>query len=294
VLVHNPGVQMRSEDLYISPTAVRVRYQFFNTTGRDQTVLVAFPMPDITIVDPSDMVAVPVQDSKNFLGFSTTVDGQPVKARVEQKVLENGVDRTALLTSLGIPLAPQMPATSKALERLPKAEQARLLKLGLAASMDFGAGQREMQATWTLKTIYYWRQKFPAGRVVQVEHRYTPSVGAAIQGEEPLGFGASSQDRQMAHKYCIDPVLKAAVEGARRGGKPFTEERYIDYVLSTGANWESPIGRFRLVVDKGRPDALVSFCMDGVKKIGPTRFEVLKTNFKPDRDLSIMILDRAK
>ena len=36
----------------------------------------------------------------------------------------------------------------------------------------------------------------------------------------------------------------------------------------------SPIGRFRLVVDKGAPGNLVSFCGEGVRKISPTRFEM--------------------
>jgi hypothetical protein len=70
-------------------------------------------------------------------------------------------------------------------------------------------------------------------------------------------------------------------------------EKRIDYVLSSGANWKAPIGDFRLVVDKGRPDALVSFCMAGVRRLGPTQFEVRKTGFRPTRDLSILILDPA-
>ncbi len=45
-----------------------------------------------------------------------------------------------------------------------------------------------------------------------------------------------------------------------------------------------------MVVDKVAPNKLVSFCAEGVKKIGPTRFEVRKTNFVPQRDLSILIL----
>jgi hypothetical protein len=47
-----------------------------------------------------------------------------------------------------------------------------------------------------------------------------------------------------------------------------------------------------LVVDKGEPDNLVSFCGEGVTKIGPTTFEMVKTDFWPDRDLDILILDR--
>ena len=45
-----------------------------------------------------------------------------------------------------------------------------------------------------------------------------------------------------------------------------------------------------MVVDKGAPANLVSFCADGVKKIGPTEFEVRHTNFTPTRDVSIVIL----
>jgi len=63
-------------------------------------------------------------------------------------------------------------------------------------------------------------------------------------------------------------------------------------VLTTGANWAGPIGDFRLTVDKGEPDSLVSFCADGVKKIGPTTFEVRHANFTPIRDLNVLILYR--
>ena len=70
---------------------------------------------------------------------------------------------------------------------------------------------------------------------------------------------------------------------------PFTEQR-IEYILVSGANWKAPIGDFHMVVDKGAPANLVSFCADGVKKIGPTEFEVRHTNFTPTRDVSIVIL----
>ena len=64
----------------------------------------------------------------------------------------------------------------------------------------------------------------------------------------------------------------------------------MNTVLTTGANWRSPIGEFRLVVDKGRPENLVSFCGQGVRKISPTRFETIRTNWRPDRDLKVLIV----
>ena len=298
VLVRNPGVEMRSEDLSISETAVKVGYRFANTTGRDQSVLVAFPMPNITIEGPDDNISVPSDDPENFLKFSTTVDGHPVVAHIEQRVFSRGVDQTTYLRSLGVPLAPHLAAAGAALDRLPKAVQQHLLKIGLAIPDDFDAGkgwEHHLQPTWTLRTTYYWRQVFPAGRELAVEHDYTPSVGETSGASlEADGFKTWPDYRRVVAKYCVDDAFMAAVAKAKRAAGPdhqaFFEKR-IDYVLSSGANWKAPIGDFRLTIDKGRADALVSFCMDGVTRIGPTRFEVHKTNFRPDRDLSILILE---
>ena len=61
-------------------------------------------------------------------------------------------------------------------------------------------------------------------------------------------------------------------------------------MLKTGANWAGPIGQFRMVVDKQYPDNLISFCGDGVKKTGPTTFEITAKDVTPQQDLSILIL----
>ena len=95
-------------------------------------------------------------------------------------------------------------------------------------------------------------------------------------------------------KYCFNSEFLAAVERVRKAanskfGAPFAEER-IDYILKTGANWSGPIKEFRLVVDKGAADNLVSFCGDDVKKIGETRFEMRKSDYTPDGNLSVLIL----
>jgi hypothetical protein len=126
---------------------------------------------------------------------------------------------------------------------------------------------------------------------VVVEHRYRPAVGGSvgtIVGAKEVVYG---DYMAMTNRYCVDSALLAAVEKAGKGADypPFTETR-IAYVLKTGGNWAGPIGDFRLVVDKGSTANLVSFCASGVKKIAPTRFEVRKTNWRPERDLWILIL----
>ena len=56
-------------------------------------------------------------------------------------------------------------------------------------------------------------------------------------------------------------------------------------MLATGANWKVPIGNFHMLIDKGDPTNLVSFCGDGVRKTGATTFEVHHTNFTPIREI---------
>ncbi len=298
VLTKNAAIEMRSEDLFISAKQVRVRYQFANTSKADVTVTVAFPMPDITTEGVDDTISIPTQDPRNILGFSTLVDGKPVAAQVEQKVIKDGVDYTAYLKSLHIPLAPHLQSTNKVLDRLPQATRDALVAKHLAIIDEYGTVvdkplEKHWEATWTLKTTYFWRQTFPAGRVLDVRHRYTPSVGQSAGTE----WGSEGFDKQpdyakgRAH-YCVDDDFLKSVANTIKPGvtyAPLYEQR-IEYILSSGANWKAPIGDFRMVVDKGDAANIVSFCGSGVRKISPTQFEVRHTNFTPTSDVSILIL----
>src|SRR4051812_19539199 len=132
VFVRNDAVEMRSEDLAISAKEVSVRYRFYNTSDKPVTVLVAFPLPEIKIEEMDQNISVPTEDPVNFLAFTTAVNGQPVKMDLEQRVTAVGIDRTQLLRSLGIPLAPHLSKTNEALDKLPKDKWDELIRIGLA------------------------------------------------------------------------------------------------------------------------------------------------------------------
>jgi Domain of unknown function (DUF4424) len=302
VFVRNDNVEMQSEDLRISAKEIHVRYRFFNKSDKPVTVLVAFPMPEIKVDEQDQVISVPTEDPVNFLAFTTTVNGQPVVTKVEQRVLSAGLDRTQLLRSLGLPLAPHLASTNEALDRLPPEKWDELLRLGIAEIEEYDAGQgmkKHLAARWGLQTTFYWEQTFAARAETVIEHRYKPSVGATVQ--TALGPPEAAKEPwydEYKFKYCMDQQFLAAVEGARTAAKspfgaPFGEER-IEYILKTGANWSGPIKDFRLVVDKGAADNLVSFCGEDVKKIGDTQFEVKKTDFTPDGNLAILILKKLK
>jgi hypothetical protein len=286
VLKKTSNIEMRSEDLSISRERVVVKYQFYNTSAQDISTVIAFPLPEITIEQDQD-VAIPAAGTDNFLNFKTLVDGKPVKMTLEQKVLARGTDQTALISKLKLPLSPLVAA--EALDRLDGKDKQELIGLGLAEAqdVDFGQGMKHHLAPlWTLKTTYYWTQVFPAKTALSVEHEYSPSVGGSV------GTSLSQptiDDETLAYyktRYCTDASFIAAA----RANKNNLGEEWISYVLTTGANWAKPIGTFTLTVDKGAPEHLVSFCGDGVEKLGPTKFRMSKRDYTPAADLHILIL----
>jgi hypothetical protein len=283
VLTRSADIDMVSEDLFVSAEEVRVRYVFRNRSPRETRILVAFPMPDRDLGQEREMdVAYPS-------GFRTRVDGRPVAMKVERKAVLGGVDRTALLASLG--LAPD--SGTEKLDRLRAEDKARLVKLGLAETDEYDAGrgwERHLAPVWTVRESWFWEQAFPAGRDLAVEHRYVPGTGGSV--DAALGFPEfrnSPEGRAMIRDYCVEASFFAGLDRLRRRGGATPEQR-IGYILTTGGNWRSPIGDFRLVVDKAAPSNLVSFCGDGVRKVSPTRSEMRKKNWRPDRDLKILIV----
>lgn len=302
VFIQSDKVKMESEDLFVSPTEVRVKYEFRNTGEADERALVAFPMPDIT-GSGDFMVAIPTEDPLNIFGFTTLVNGKPVEAQLHQYVFATNIDYTDYLTDLGIPLTPYGEATIAAIDALDDDAKQQLMHRGLVIPMQFDQGngmQTEYWPVWTLRSTYSWEAEFPAGEVVDVEHRYVPSVGGTVavtflappyEDYDPAG--------EYKRKYCTDESFINAVKKTLPNpeepyGAPFTES-WLSYIWSTGANWGGPVGRFHLTIDKGRPENLVSFCWDGeVKKTGPTTFEMSAEDWWPpyDRELEVLILNR--
>lgn len=298
--ITNQDIVMESEELFISSEEIRVVYQFRNTGETDQTILVAFPMPDI-VPDFYSPVAFPSGPDDNLFEFETTLNGEPVEAMLHEYAFAHGVDRTKLIRQLGLPLVPISGAATDATDALDDEQTDELLHLGLLTPDEYDAGEgweKHFYPAWTYKATYTWEGYFPAGELVTVEHRYKPSVGGTV-GVSFLGEPYDGYDpaKDYERKYCTDAALINTLKDTLTDpdepwSAPFTES-WISYILTTGGNWSGgAIGTFRLVVDKGTEDNLVSFCGDGVKKIGPTTFEMVKTDFWPDRELDILILNR--
>jgi hypothetical protein len=288
VLTRTDAIDMVSEDLFVSYEQVRVHYVFRNRTPNDVTTTVAFPMPD------RDLSQLGHADVGYPSDFHTTVAGRPVTAALERHAVARGRDQTALLTSLHIPLVPDADGIAHiqaALAALPAARQAELRRLGLMGNDEFST--ETIVPTWTVRDIWHWQQRFPAGRDLIVDHNYRPGAGSSpgLQMATP-SYRRTAEGREEVATYCPDPGFLATIDRWNRQESMSNEidNETISYVLTTGGNWRSPIGSFRLVVDKGDARNIVSFCGEGVRRISPTQFEMRRTNWRPTRNLEVLIV----
>lgn len=86
VLRREPGIALTSEDLSIALDRITVSDRFRNQTDTARTVRIAFPLPPIDGRVLSFAALKLLQaGTANFVGFTVTVDGQPVEPELEER-----------------------------------------------------------------------------------------------------------------------------------------------------------------------------------------------------------------
>ena len=297
VLKQSDAVRLDSEDLYISADKVVVKYRFTNTSDQDVETLVSFPLPPQPARFVDGMLSDMASDWSG-LNFVTKVNGEVVPLQMVQQAEAKGKPIDDLLAARGWPQYwYEDDALLNKIAALSPYELADLERQGV---LMFNRNYSAYFPNWQVVTHITRTQVFPAGQTLSVEHSYTPMIGGSVGGTLYPTMRQEYPENLEHYKstYCIDDHFLAGFD--KRSMAASEEERWgfsetwIGYILKSGANWSGPIADFRLVVDKGQPGNLVSFCMDGeVTKISPTQFEVRRTNFEPTRDLDILIMNTA-
>jgi hypothetical protein len=306
------AVAMVEEDLFISPSKVKVAYVFENRTSQDVTGEVIFPLPPIGLAGlyyspfnlPEDV------RRENFLNFHAMVDGVEVPVTLDRIAVieppweENrpsseqydtpGRDVTADLAALNIPLSVDLDEVTQAIVAGGPATIQALTAKGLLEYYPAeGDSPEQIVPLWSVVMRYHWTQSFPAGQKLTIAHEYDnlPS-GGLMSWEDPLpDYMAEYEDR-----YCVDAgtsraLAKATAYTDTDGNSYSMGSAYMmSYVLRTANSWAGPIEKFRLTVDKAAPENVVSLCADGIKKVGPTSFVWEQANFSPEQDLEIMVM----
>lgn len=308
---HQSGsVRMLSEDLFLSPDQVRVTSVFRNVGSDEVRGEVIFPLPPISLSALIDSgFALPEHQLRrdNVVDFTATINGRPIEVHTERIAVREppyderrtpsagydtpGEEITALLKELGIPLSLNTTDVAAALARLPQPSQERLKSRGLAEFFD----HEPPLPNWSIIVRYHWSQVFAAGREVTIEHRYTPAPPGGIFVWPAQEKDLDPYQQELIRTYCIDATTRKAL--SRRLHRPGTGNPagtgtalLLDYVLTTANTWRGPIGSFRLTIDKGKADNILSLCIDGIRTSGPTTFVVEKNDFTPTRDLRLLIV----
>lgn len=156
-LINSEHIEMMSEDLYLSPSEVRVRYAFRNASDHDITARVAFPLPGI---DQGAMANIDLPDGteQNFVDFRVRVDGAPIETELEQKaLLDDGTDVTALLAKAGLPINTRLPGWGEKLAALPDDVWHGLLAKGVFDAGDGPVNRNdEVSPLWSLQATFHW------------------------------------------------------------------------------------------------------------------------------------------
>jgi hypothetical protein len=307
------AVVMETEDLTITPDRISVSYTFRNITAADVTGEVIFPLPPIPLSGlmmsawnlPADLA------SENPFGFTVTVDGKAVPVAVDRiavveppwqagrtaaaKYDAPGRDVTAVLARHGLPLTLDAEDIRRRLLALPAAARADLAAGGVAEWYDPAPGEDfppDAWANWSVVLRHHWTQRFPAGQVLRIDHSYAHHPPGGLFGwQHPP---TEDWQRDLQARYCIDNGTSRAIARALPAGEDDATSWgmawNIAYVLRTAGSWAGPVRRFRLTLDKGAADRVISLCAEGVVRTGPTTFVIEKTDFTPDRDLDILLV----
>ena len=324
VLTREPRISMESERLTISLSKITVEYEFLNDSGKDITTEVAFPIPPYEVTEHAGGV-------RDFDDFKVWVDGNKVKYQVEAKAflvrrddqgrqVGKARDVTVILqgSKIDIPSLGHWieshDEVSPDFQRLPRDVQKRLIHEGL-----FDEGGRPDD--WQVRKTYFWKQTFPAHKLLRVRHEYSPGFGFGgiglgvfdqasrnklIDDEKKAGGYASTQaDVDLLRDACLDPEMQKAIfvkgsAGFKPGEWGYVQSSWVDYILTTANSWKTPIKKFELVVERGPKQDMgwyrddwdyASFCWDGpVTRVDAHHFEASAPDFVPRRELKVLFL----
>ena len=177
---------------------------------------------------------------------------------------------------------------------------------------------------WTVRTSATRRVTLNPGQSMAVDLQYRTSVGYSLDTplRLPLRTEKSLSALVQAYRsdYCIDDSFYVGLDKivaqapAPRAAQPAPQppaaqplvppapavpeanlsklrERSFIFSMQSRAV-QGPYKDFRLVVDKGQPTRVVSFCLNNLKRISPTAFEMRAVDFQPEGDLKVLLIGR--
>jgi hypothetical protein len=277
IFSHNLNLVIDRQDVMISTDLIKVTYAIRNRSSSEQTITVAFPLPDVdAIIQPAVQAEFASPDPVNFLNFAATVDDLQAAYVVEQRAIAVGLDVTKALVDAGLPLFPLADDVDQRLTELAPSARSDVIERGIVRLDD-----DVVFPAWTLKTTAHWRQLFPAGQTLILSLTYKPIVG-----RNPVS--ASVLTPQLKSSLCVDPALEQQI--SRLATQAPASMAVIAYHSHPNSEALGPVGRFSLMVDLAESTALLAGCLQGLSRSGPTTFDWTAADYAVDEDFRFMVV----
>ena len=163
-------------------------------------------------------------------------------------------------------------------------------------------GPHAVYGGWTVASELSFEADIPAGKSLSTEIKYQPSVGHGL-GANFLGHDEGANHTLVDHKerYCLDDGFIQSARRMAEETKPYEwkglwEHQLVFDLLSPVAG-KTQAGDFRLIVDKGSKNDLVSFCGQFVKRLSATSWQVQPFDGEhgtPTKDFEVLFISKGE
>lgn len=261
------SVQMKKERLSISHKAVKVEYEFLNTSNEPIASEVAFPIPPI-VFEIED-----IGGKRDFSNFKAWINDAPISVKKEIRAFVKDREVTENLRNAKLSIENfgnfDAYAPKNTFKSLKPEVLAKLVKIGALSAKDYWP-------QWEVHIKYHWHQEFPPGTIVRIKHEYKPVAGFG---------GTDINEFKQRQDACINKNTSAVLK--KREKDKYFSIFWISYILTTANTWKTPIEDFELIVE-GKKGDLISFCWDApIEKLGPGKIRAQIKDFVPKKDLKV-------
>lgn len=274
-LAASNDLRIEHQDVTIAVDRIRSVYVLRNAGEQSANMQMTFALPDLdTMWIWEQPPLLPASGDPNFVRAATTVDGDTVTARLDQRATALGLDVTDALHRNAISLFPYQSGTLDTIAALPTAVRTELTERGILK-----AHERGLLPSWTLRTTYHWRQPIPAGKSMTLVHTYHPVVG------RPRGSLAAFEK-----SACLDAAESKRIEALASSARP-PQLTAVAFQATAGAAWSESVGRFRLTIEKPSRSTKVFTCRTDLSIVSPLQLEWSANDHAHEDDITVLFVD---
>lgn len=276
---------------------VDVDFHIKNTSDKDITRKIAFALPPVVCNEEMHSTWSGLDDNnpedKSLKDFSVKVDGSAVEFTKRVEAMRGNKIITDQLKQLGLPINP-CTLRPDANGNYPAQFQTALKKSNLLENND---------PVWRENIYFEWEQTFPAGKVINIHHRYTPVAGASVLALRSSNEINSHYSEDITTNYLWSRNLTTLSESNptivtkdNNEQKFCVSPSWVIYNLTTGAQWKGGIGDFKLIIkdESGSPFAVNEFytASDAVQTfMTKTTMTISINDFVPKTNLLVLFLN---